>query len=95
MKVVEVSLAPGATTAGDSIDLPTGSPPIAKVVSAVIFRGHAVDEGGTATYTIGPVSATPTKVDENTIKLDVDTVAEDILIVKYIPKGAIRALGFN
>ena len=95
MKIVEVSFAPGAVTAGSNIDLPTGYPPIAKVISAVIFRGHAVDEGGTATYTIGPVSATPTKVDDNTITLDVDTVAEDLLIVKYIPKGAIRALGFN
>jgi len=95
MKVVEVTFAPGAVTAGDNITLPSGSPPISKVISAIIFKGHAVDEGGTATYTIGPVSATPTKVDENTITLDTDVAAEDIVVLKYIPKGAIRALGFN
>jgi len=95
MKIVEVTFAPGAVSAGSNISLPAGSPPIAKVVSAVIFKGHAVDEGGTATYTIGPVSATPTKVDESTITLDADVAAEDLVVLRYIPKGAIRAIGFS
>jgi hypothetical protein len=34
------------------------------------------------------VSATPTKVNEDTITLDVDTQAGDILYLTYIPQGA-------
>jgi len=85
--VVEISFAPGAVAAGGNIDLPAGAPPIDEIIDAVIFEGNAVNEGGTATYTIGPVAATATKVDENTITLDVATTAYSLLILKYIPVG--------
>ena len=80
-----VVTAPGATSAGDEIRVPAK---IAEIVSAHLFKGHAVDEGGSATYTIGPVSVDATKVDESTIKLDADTAAEDLLILDFVPAGA-------
>jgi len=88
-KFVEVAFCPGAVTAGNGIDLPSGSLPISKVIGCTLFRGS----DGTAAA--AEVSATPTKVDSNTIKLDVDTTARDLLVLRYIPKGAIRTLGFN
>ena len=85
--VKEVVFAPGAVTAGSNIDLPSGCAPIDKILDAEIFEGHAVDEGGTATYDIGPSSVTATKVDENTITLDVDTTVYTWLRLRYIAKG--------
>jgi len=85
--VVEISFAPGAVTAGSNIDLPSGSPPIGSIIDAVLFQGHAVDEGGSATYDIKPTSVTATKVDADTIQLDTDTTAYDLLILRYHQAG--------
>jgi len=144
-----IQFVPGATTAGDEIDLPASAPKIDAVSSAYVIRptsqisiaDHAAhshisfiadetDEGGaagntvpllhgdgTATTTVkieaatsqastkevnsseaaamshtvsgsDPiVSATPTKVDEDTITLDADTQDGDILVLTYIKVG--------
>jgi len=76
-----IAFAPGSTTAGDAIDVPSGSPPIAEVINAEIFRGS----DGTAAA--AKVAATPTKVDTNTIKLDVDTTTRDLLVLRYVAVG--------
>jgi hypothetical protein len=89
MKVVEVSFAPGVVTAGTNISLPSGSPPISKIVSCIIFRGSD------ATVAASVLTPTATKVDDNTITLNTDTTDRDLVVLRYIPKGAIRALGFN
>jgi len=89
MKYVEVAFCPGAVMAGTNIDLPPGSLPISKIVDCTLFRGSD------ATNPAAEVAATATKIDENTIQLDVDTTTRDLLVLRYIPKGAIRALGFN
>jgi hypothetical protein len=83
----EITFPPGAVAAGTNIDLPSDAPPIDRVIDGEIFEGRAVDEGGTATYTIGPVATTPTKVDENTITLNVTTTAYTLLHLRYIAKG--------
>jgi len=88
-KFVEVSFCPGAVTSGSNIDLPSGSPPISKIVDCTLFRGSD------GTVAAAEVSATATKVDSDTITLDVDTTTRDLLVLRYIPVGAIRALGFN
>ncbi|MCD6138525.1 MAG: hypothetical protein J7J91_08175 [Deltaproteobacteria bacterium] len=75
--------APGAVSAGDGIDLPAGSPSIAEVKNAEIFRGS---DGSAAAE---KVAATPTKVDANTIKLDVDTTTRDLLVLRYIAVGEV------
>jgi len=86
--VREIVFAPGAVSAGSNIDLPDGCSPIDIILDAEIFEGHAVDEGGTATYDIGPVTnVTATKVDENTITLDKNTTAYTWLRLRYIAKG--------
>lgn len=76
-----VVFAPGGTTAGDGIDVPSGSPPIAEILNAEIFRGS----DGTAAA--AKVAATATKVDANTIKLDVNTLTRDLLVLRYIAVG--------
>lgn len=83
----EVSFAPGAVTHGNNIDLPSGSPPIGQIVGALLFQGHAVDEDGSADYDIKPTSVTATKVDADTITLDTDTTAYDMLVLRYLPAG--------
>ncbi|MHC1624573.1 MAG: hypothetical protein ACXQS2_01010 [Methermicoccaceae archaeon] len=85
--MIEVAFAPGAVNADTEIDMPSGSPPIGTIIDAVLFQGHAVDEGGSATYDIAPTSVTATKVDANTITLDTATTAYDLLILRYYPAG--------
>jgi len=61
------------------------SEPIFTIVSAVVLQGHAVNEGGTATYNIfNPVSATATKVDNYTISLNVAIATTDVLQLTYV-----------
>ena len=79
-----VVFAPGAVTAGNNIDLPSGSPSIGKIISAEIFRGSD------ATNPASKVSVTATKVDRNTITLDTDTADTDLLILRYYAEGEIR-----
>jgi len=74
----EVAFCPGAVSAGVNIDLPSGSPPIENIVGATLFRGSD------GTVAAAEVAAVATKVDENTITLDVDTLTRDVLILKYI-----------
>ena len=74
-------IAPGATTAGNAISLPSGAPKIDKVVSAFIFRGSD------ATTAASIVTCTATKASETTITLDVDTTARDIIILYYKAVG--------
>ena len=78
-----VVFAPGAKSAGDEIDLPAGSPSIAEVKNAEIFRGSDGTEAA------AKVSATATKVDANTIKLDVATTSRDLLVLRYIAVGEV------
>jgi len=75
--------APGAKSAGDEIDLPAGSPSIAEIKNAEIFRGS--DGTNAATK----VDVTATKVDANTIKLDKATVGLDLLVLRYIAVGEV------
>jgi len=76
--------APGAKAAGDNIDLPPGSPPIAEVKNAEVFRGS---DGSTAA---GKVDVyTVTKVDANTITIDVATTDRDLLVLRYIAVGEV------
>ncbi|RLJ02278.1 MAG: hypothetical protein DRP08_04695 [Candidatus Aenigmatarchaeota archaeon] len=75
--------APGAVTKDNNIDLPAGSPAIQEVKNAEIFRGS----DGTAAA--AKVAATPTKVDADTIKLNVDTTTRDLLVLRYIAVGEV------
>jgi len=75
--------APGAKSADTNIDLPPGSPSIAEVKNAEIFRGS---DGSAAA---AKVAVTPTKVDADTIKLDKATTDRDLLILRYIAVGEI------
>jgi len=76
--LVTVAFCPGAVTAGTNIDLPSGSPPIRNIVNVTLFRGS----DGTAAA--AEVSATPTKVDRDTIRLNVDTYTRDLLVIRYL-----------
>ena len=76
-----VAWAPGAVTAGAGIDLPATSPSIDAVLNCTLFRGS----DGTAAA--AGVAAVPTKVDVNTITLDVDTLARDLLELRYLTIG--------
>jgi len=59
--------------------------PIRSVISATVLADHSVNEGGTATYDIlSATSATPTKVDEYTITLNVDITTKDLLELTYV-----------
>ena len=75
--------APGAVTKDNNIDLPAGSPSIAEVKNAEIFRGSD------GTNAAAKVAATPTKVDADTIKLNVDTTTRDLLVLRYIAVGEV------
>jgi len=85
-----IRFAPGAVAVGGSIDTPSGSPPIDRILYAGIFEGRSVNEGGTAVYDIGPVAVTATKVDENTITLDVATTAYSELHLTYLTHGVLN-----
>ncbi|RLA79312.1 MAG: hypothetical protein DRG33_04200 [Deltaproteobacteria bacterium] len=78
-----VVFAPGAKDANTNIDLPSGSPAIQEVKNAEIFRGS----DGTAAA--AKVSATPTRVDADTVKLDVATLTRDLLVLRYIAVGEV------
>lgn len=78
-----VVFAPGAKSADTNIDLPAGSPSIAEVKNAEIFRGS--DGTNAATK----VDVTATKVDANTIKLDVATTDRDLLVLRYVAVGEV------
>jgi hypothetical protein len=73
----QVSFAPGAVAAGTNIDLPAGSDPIGVIYNATLFRGS----DGTAAA--AEVTVTATKVDRDTIKLDVATLTRDLLVLRY------------
>ena len=79
---IEVTWAPGAVGATTDFDLPANSPAIEAVISAVLMRCS----DGTAAA--AEVAAVPTKIDENTIQLDVATQTLDLLTLKYTPVGA-------
>lgn len=128
--MARVNIVPGATIAGDNIDLPNGSPPIGVVVTAQIIRlgssfslsDHTLDTqvavGGAVTNALGHdatpeletaaganvsiagaisahsssganpiVAAVPTRVDEDTITLDVNTEDGDIVELAYVEVG--------
>jgi len=75
-----------SASAGSNISLRGKIPaPIRSVISATVLAGHSVNEGGTATYDIlSATSATPTKVDEYTITLNVDITTKDLLELTYV-----------
>jgi len=82
--MVEIVFHPPETELPETaIDVPEGSPPIAEIISAEIFRGS----NGSAAAS--KVDTTATKVDANTIKLDVYTYGRDLLVLRYIPVGRV------
>jgi len=61
------------------------SEPIFAIVDARILQGHAVNEGGTATYSIfNVVAPTVTLVDKYTIQLSVAIATTDVLQLTYV-----------
>jgi len=80
--LVEQTWAPGATSAGDSINLPSGADPIDMVSRA---RLRSLTEGTPNTLSVS--TPTPSKVDDSTITLDAGTDAGDELTLQYIPRG--------
>jgi len=78
-----IAFAPGAVTAGLTIDVPAESLPIDGMVNAEIFRGS----DGTAAA--ASVAAVATKVDKNTVTLDVDSLTRDLLVLRYHAIGEI------
>ena len=74
-------IAPGATTAGDTISIPDGAPAIDKIVNAFIFRGSDASTAASI------VTCTATKASDTSITLDVDTTNRDLIILYYIAKG--------
>ena len=77
----EVTWAPGVAASGADIDLPAGSPAIARVIAA---RHHTMSDGTVAGASTAP---TPTKVDEDTITIDEATTTASILTLQYEPVG--------
>ena len=84
-------IVPGATTAGDSIDLPSWVPPLRQIVGAIkITLSDGTATGAVNTLTV--VDTTPSSgeiylLDENTIQLGNDTTERDIIIIAAIEKG--------
>ena len=76
-------IAPGATTAGDTINLPDGAPAIDKIVNAFIFRGSDASDAAS----IVTCTATKVKTSDTSITLDVDTTDRDLIVLYYIAKG--------
>jgi len=70
---------------GDNIKLPVK---FSEIVSAVLFKGHAVDEGGSATYEIRAHNVVLEKVDDETVMTTVHIAKEDFLVIKLIKRGA-------
>lgn len=100
MALERILFRPGAVAAGANIALPAGAKPIDAVVSAALIRtgDHSHTENlasaytqnattATASVTLSSVAATPTKVNETTITLDVATAATDLLELTYMPVG--------
>ena len=77
----QVILAPGAVRAGTNISLPPGSSSIDEVIDCLLFRGS----DGKVPATV--IEAIATKVDKNTIRLDVDTATRDLFILRYAEVG--------
>ena len=78
MSVMAV-IVPGATTAGDAIDLPSGLPEIGEIISATIVT---IDFSGT---TVSTASATATKESGTSFSLDTNTTESDLVILLYKP----------
>lgn len=98
--MVRISWKPGVVNANTNIDLPSGAPRIDAVVSASIWRpsahnhtentAAAYEQNATtvdATQGFSTVATVPTKVDADTITLDVATLASDELTLNYIAEG--------
>ncbi|MEM2163686.1 MAG: hypothetical protein QXR62_04600 [Candidatus Bathyarchaeia archaeon] len=65
---IQIFYRPGTVSAGGSFTLPGYFPPLYKLLKVRYLKEQAVDEGGTATYTlrgldVGPDSADKTIVD--------------------------------
>lgn len=89
---------PGAINANTAFDLPSGAPNMVSVASARIFRSqHLHVENTAGAYTqnantntadgITEVAAVPTRVDSNSLQLNVALLAGDLLELVYIPEG--------
>jgi len=90
--MITIVIAPGATTAGDSISLPSGAPEAKAIVSAVLFSGSDATNPASATA-LTVVDETPSSgqiqlVDESTVKLGNNTTTRDLLIITYIEKNS-------
>lgn len=80
--MLEVTWAPGVVAADTNMDLPANSPPIGEVVAA---RADELTEG--APNTLVESTPTPTKVDENTFKINAATTVSTLLTLVYSQVG--------
>ena len=88
MKVV--AIAPGATTAGSNISLPSYVK-ASKILGAVKLSLSDATNAGTVT-SLTVATTTPSTgeiylVNESTIQLGDNTTARDVIIIMYIEKG--------
>lgn len=92
LPIVVVPIAPGATTAGDSISIPSGAPKIGQLVAGVLFAGSDGTNAAAATQlsVVSDASSSGqiSKVSATAIKLGDNTTTRDMLIIAYVPEGA-------
>ena len=90
--IVTICIAPGSTSAGDSISIPSGAPKISQLVSAVLFAGSDATNPASATAlsVVSDASASGqiSKVSATAVKLGDATTSRDILIISYIPEAS-------
>lgn len=83
----EVSFAPGAISSGNNVNLPSNSP----AIDTRFTPGSTIFRGSDAASPAAEQSVTTSTVeDESTVTLGTTTNSRDWLILRYIPKGAIR-----
>jgi len=92
LPIVTIPIAPGATTAGDSISIPDGAPKISQLVSAVLFAGSDATNPAVATAlsVVDDASSSGqiSKVSSTAVKLGDNTTTRDMLVIVYIPEAS-------
>jgi len=89
----QVIFPPGAKSKSKDIDLPSGTPPIDDGVTPLVQLFRCYDKSAKSSSAAEVASVSVSKVvDENTIQLDTATKANDLLIVRYHPKGSLRTV---
>ncbi|MEM2529034.1 MAG: hypothetical protein QXG40_06520 [Ignisphaera sp.] len=64
---VQIFYRPGAVSAGGSFVLPSYFPPLYKLLKVRYMKGRAVNEGGTATYTLKGLDCGDASVDKTIV----------------------------